>query len=283
MYHQVLGGDPVPGSGDYFGVSLDTFRRHLDEIGAAGYRGCSLSEALAGGTDRRVAITFDDGTIGHFDHALPELSARGMTATFFVTTTWVGQPGYAGWDQLRAMQKAGMEIGSHTRTHPFLSELQPEALTSELAGSRAEIERQLGREVRCLALPGGDAPRRALRHLLGDAGYTAVATSRWGVNPDPPPRAAGWIRRATVRGAAPLTEFRRILDADAMLSLRHQAREAILGALRRALGPSRYARWRRHFLDAADGGGGPGSGRDAGGSLTQGGTSRSDESNRPYH
>jgi peptidoglycan/xylan/chitin deacetylase (PgdA/CDA1 family) len=174
-----------------------------------------------------------------------------MTATFFVTTTWVGKPGYTSWDQLRAMQAAGMEIGSHTRTHPFLSELQHEALTAELAGSRAEIERQLGREVRCLALPGGDAPRRALRHLFGDAGYAAVATSRWGVNPASSPRAPSWIRRATVRGAATPVEFLRVLDGDAILSLRRQSRESILGAVRRALGPSRYARYRRRFLDAA--------------------------------
>jgi peptidoglycan/xylan/chitin deacetylase (PgdA/CDA1 family) len=252
MWHEVLAGEPASGGfSDYFAVSRHTFGRQLDAIAAAGYRGCSLAGALSGGTGPRVGITFDDGTIGHYERALPELVARKMTATFFVTTAWVGRPGYVTWDQLRAMRDAGMEIGSHTRTHPFLSELDAENVERELRGAREEIDTALGQRTVTVALPGGDAPRRALRPLLAGAGYSVVATSRWGVNGPARPGAPAWIRRCTVPVASRLEEFQRILDGDVMLSVRRRSREWVLGALRDVLGPTRYTRWRRRFLDAA--------------------------------
>jgi len=251
MYHEVTGSEPGRSVADYFAVSRETFGRHLDAIAAAGCRGCSVGEAARPGAGPRVAITFDDGTAGHYAHALPELVARGMTATFFVITTRVGQPGYVTWDQLRAMRQAGMEIGSHTRTHPFLSELDAAGVEREVGGARAEIDAALGQETVALALPGGDAPRRSLRPLLGAAGYRVVATSRWGVNREAPREGVAWIRRSTVRGAAEPAEFRRILEADPSLSARRRLRESVLGSLRRLLGPTRYARWRRAFLGAA--------------------------------
>lgn len=252
MYHQVLPGRPAAGSGDYFAISRESFSRQLDAIAAAGSRGCALRAALSTRAGRPVAITFDDGTIGHYQHAWPELVARQMTATFFVTTSWVGRPGYVTWSQLREMQQGGMEIGSHTRTHPFLSELDAAGVTDELGGAREEIDAALGQRTTAIALPGGDAPRRALRPLLAAAGYTVVATSRWGRNPGFPTGAFPWIRRCTVRGASEPSQFDRILGADFLLSARHRLRESALGSLRGALGPSRYARWRRRVLDVMD-------------------------------
>ena len=249
MYHQVLDGEPAPGAGDHFAVSRATFARHLDLIRAAGLSGCTLTQAIDGAAGAPVAITFDDGTAGHALHALPELAARGMTATFFVVTGWVGRPGYATWEQLRAMRSAGMEIGSHTRSHPFLSELTAEELEQELRGSREEIDAALGQRTVAMALPGGDAPRRALRPLLARAGYAVVATSRWGTNASGRPETPVWIRRSTVPG--PAGEFQRVLAGDVGLAARRRTRESVLGALRAMLGPSRYARWRRRFLDAA--------------------------------
>jgi peptidoglycan/xylan/chitin deacetylase (PgdA/CDA1 family) len=249
MYHEVLAEEPAPGARDYFAVSRATFAGHLDQIRAAGYAGCSLARAIDAADGPRVAITFDDGTAGHALHAVPELVARGMTATFFVVTGWVGRPGYATWEQLGAMRGAGMEIGSHTRSHPFLSELPAAELERELRGSREEIDRALGQHTTALALPGGDAPRRALRPLLAGAGFSVVATSRWGYNSPGSPGTPVWIRRCTVPAAA--RDFRRVLAGDAGIGARRRARESALGALRAMLGPTRYARWRRRFLDAA--------------------------------
>jgi peptidoglycan/xylan/chitin deacetylase (PgdA/CDA1 family) len=251
MYHQVLASAPSTGAAEYFAVSRETFGRHLDAIRAAGYRGCSLAEAVHGDAAALVAITFDDGTVGHATQAVPELVARGMTATFFVTTSWVGQPGYLTWEQLHDMRQVGMEIGSHTRTHPFLSELSEAEVERELRGSREEIDARLGQRTVALALPGGDPPRRARRGLVARAGYQVVATSRWGRNRSLTGEPPYWVRRSTIRRTTGDAEFRRVLHGDPLLALRHTAREALLGSARHALGPSRYARWRRRVLGLA--------------------------------
>jgi len=248
LYHDVMADDPGrSGATAYFGVSGHSFAAQLDHITGLGWRGCSIEEALRD-DGARVAISFDDGHAGQFERAFPALARRGMTATIFVTTGWVGTPGYVSWSALREMKAAGMSIQSHTRTHPFLSELDPAALREELYGSRAELDQQLGQRTHALALPGGDPPRAPLRGALAEAGYTVIATSRWGVNPDT--RAAGplWVRRCTVRGRVSGADFRRIVEGDQLIAWRRRLREGVLRGLRTSMGPTRYARWRRRVL-----------------------------------
>ena len=59
------------------------------------------------------------------------------------------------WDDVRALRTAGMDIQSHTRRHRVLQTLDGDALADELAGSRAELERELGEPVRTIAYPVG--------------------------------------------------------------------------------------------------------------------------------
>jgi len=227
------------------------FERMLDVIRDEGYVGCALADALRSPSPRRVAITFDDGTWGQFAYAAPALRARGMTATIYVTTDWVGRPGYMSWDDLRQIADQGISIQSHTRSHPFLSELDATRLRAELEESKAALDRELRQDTSEIALPGGDAPGRSLRHLIGDAGYRVVATSRWGMNQgvDSSDRSPRWIRRCTVRGDITREMACRFIAGDRWLALARRPREAALGGIRSGLGPTRYARWRRRLLD----------------------------------
>jgi hypothetical protein len=59
------------------------------------------------------------------------------------------------------------------------------------------------------------------------------------------------VRRCTVRGEPDQREFARLLGRDPWLFARRRARETVLGALRSALGPTRYARWRRQIIGLA--------------------------------
>lgn len=256
LYHDVAAELGRPASGpSRFAVGRRSFEAHLDLIRDCGYRGCAIATALVATTEPRVAISFDDGELGQCTHALPALVARGMTATFFITTSWVGRAGFVTWAHLRDMKSAGMSIQSHTHTHPFLSELDERALHEELRESKAILDDKLEQATDMLALPGGDPPRAAFRHMVREAGYAVVATSHWGANPDRVPPGGGPLRlhRCTVRGAPALQHMRRILAADWWLGRRRRLREAVLSATRRSLGPSRYARWRRHLLDALAG------------------------------
>lgn len=254
LYHDVLAGaPPANGGSQRFAVSLSAFEEQLNIIEASGARGCSIGEALESRGPDCIAISFDDGDRGQYERAFPALRAKGMTATFFITTAWVGTDGYATWDQLREMKEAGMSIQSHTHTHPILAELDADQLAAELWRSKAELDSALDQDTDEIALPGGDLPAPSLRGLMYDAGYRVVATSRWGANDRV--RVDGGmplkINRCTVQGEPAGAHFRRIIAGDAWLAARRRARDAALRGLRSALGPSRYSVLRRRVLDVA--------------------------------
>lgn len=62
----------------------------------------------------------------------------------------------AGWPALAALGEAGMELGSHTLSHPFLSLLPPDEQRRELGGAAALIRERTGAEVTGAAYPNGD-------------------------------------------------------------------------------------------------------------------------------
>lgn len=252
MYHDVTPAlPPRNGGAERFAVPVEAFERQLDLIREEGLRGCSIAEAVSR-PEGRVAISFDDGDAGQYERAFPALVARDMTATFFITTAWVGSAGYVTWTQLAEMRSAGMSIQSHTRTHPFLSALSAEELLVELRDSRLELNEALGQDTVALALPGGDEPRPALRHLLPAAGYRVVATSRWGVNPPAAARSGEnpmRIQRCTIMGDPAPDRFRRIVRGDPWVLGLQRARGSALRAVRTGMGPGRYASLRRRVLD----------------------------------
>ncbi len=251
MYHDVLPATDAAGGGpERFAVPLDSFETMLDAIRDTGHVGCSVEEALRI-REPRVAISFDDGARSQFDHAVPALVARDMTATFFVTTDLIGRPGFMDWAELREISSLGMSVQSHTRSHPFLSELDRGELVAELEESKSALDAGLDQDTDQISFPGGDAPRWRLRHLLGECGYRLVAGSRWGTNRGR--RGLDHRRplhRCTMRGAVSADEARHILGSATLLSLRTYSKELVLNGARAAIGPSRYARWRRRFLDA---------------------------------
>ncbi len=59
------------------------------------------------------------------------------------------------WEMLSEMHRSGITIGSHTRTHVWLTRESPEAMTDEVAGSRQELEKGLGVTIQHFAYPDG--------------------------------------------------------------------------------------------------------------------------------
>jgi peptidoglycan/xylan/chitin deacetylase (PgdA/CDA1 family) len=88
------------------------------------------------------------------------------------------------WDELRALERAGMEVESHTRTHRVMNTLSSQDVCEELMGSRIDLEAQLGRRVRALAYPVGYPVRHLpyMRDALRRTGYELAFTNQTGVN-----------------------------------------------------------------------------------------------------
>lgn len=74
------------------------------------------------------------------------------------------------WDMLREIRRAGVTIGSHTRTHVRMPNESRQRVIEETAGSRAEIETKLGAEVGHFAYPSGCFDTAAV-DAVAAAGY----------------------------------------------------------------------------------------------------------------
>ena len=85
----------------------------------------------------------------------------------------------ATWAEAARLAEAGMEIGAHTLTHPFLSRLGEASQRREIAGSRELIAARLGHAPRGLAYPGGDYDAVSVR-ITSQAGFEHAVTTRAG-------------------------------------------------------------------------------------------------------
>lgn len=177
------------------------FRAHLDALEAADARVLPLDVAVArlrAGTlpERAVALTFDDGYASVVETAWPMLKERGLPATLFVVTGSLVGPMRFWWDEaetdpdrirlatpdeLREAAGQGLDLGSHSVTHPWLPGLEPALLDQELRESRDRLEDLLGRPVRSLAYPTGGWSDR-VREAASRAGYTTGVTVDRGLN-----------------------------------------------------------------------------------------------------
>ncbi len=195
----ILGFHAVVDSPGRLDVTPTQFVAQLDALVAAGFHSVPLSALLDHADratplpERPIVLTFDDGTADAIRVVLPALRARGMVATFFVVSSWIGDdeahrslhPAGADesshpvltWPEVRALHAAGMEIGSHSRTHPRLPELDDKALLEELRGSRRELEAGLGAPIDLFAYPYNSV-RARIEPVVIAAGYRAAVAGQ---------------------------------------------------------------------------------------------------------
>jgi len=186
MYHHVL----PEGQGDSlrpFVVFEGCFNDQLRFLRDSGFRGVHLAELFdqaegkASRAGRNIVITFDDGSMSVFEHALPLLVAYGFTATFFVSPGSLGATNH--WDvpeiprvplmgktQVHELVKAGFEIGSHGLNHINHSNCSPATAAKEMADSRKEIQDLFGVPCDFFSHPFGEYPAN-YPALCAEAGY----------------------------------------------------------------------------------------------------------------
>ena len=85
-----------------------------------------------------VTIEFDDGNADQYQ-ALAMLSARGMHATFYVNTGFIGDSSHLSWTQLQNLFAAGNDIGGHTLTHTDLKKLKTAAARNQVCQDRDNL------------------------------------------------------------------------------------------------------------------------------------------------
>lgn len=139
-----------------------------------------LTDSYKNGTglpEKSVVLTFDDGWKNQYTYAFPILKKFGYPATFFIITKVRGGT-YMTWDEIREMDQAGMDIESHSETHPKLTKISADKALQEIAGSKKTLETELGHAIDSIAYPYYDH-NAAVMKIVEDAGYGA-ARAGWG-------------------------------------------------------------------------------------------------------
>jgi peptidoglycan/xylan/chitin deacetylase (PgdA/CDA1 family) len=187
-YHAVSDRWPAP-----LALPAERIERQVADLLRRGFVATTFRDAvLDPPAARTVAVTFDDAFRSVFLQARPVLESLGVPGTLFVPTALIGGAGPMAWpgtdrwlgtpyeDELTPMSwgevaelsEIGWELGSHTRTHPKLPTLSPDALRDEVEGSRADLEERLGVRCESIAYPYGEY-NAAVVAATREAGYSA--------------------------------------------------------------------------------------------------------------
>ena len=174
-----------------FEAQLDYLRRNFNVL--------SLGDYLRARREGRelppysVVITFDDGYRNFYTMAAPRLRERSLPASLFLTVGKIKEEGkgggwspeddieYLSWPEVVELKGHGVEVGSHTITHPMLSQLPPEEAERELRESFEAVARRTGDGAPPFAYPFGDyTPEVAASART--LGYSCALTTDAGAN-----------------------------------------------------------------------------------------------------
>jgi len=145
----------------------------------------SLTGLLAG-VDVSASAIPGMRAASHSPHAavttlLPALSQAHVDRVIAMLTDQVGNgipegPRSVSWANIDEMRRAGVTIGSHTKTHAWLANESNEKAFEEIAESKAELERRLGAPADHFAYPGGQFTPPVVE-MVARAGYRYAYTA----------------------------------------------------------------------------------------------------------
>jgi peptidoglycan/xylan/chitin deacetylase (PgdA/CDA1 family) len=131
-----------------------------------------------------VSLVFDDGLLSQYNSARPILTAANLSGVYAIITQGVkdvsGDNASMTWAQIATLQSLGNEIASHTRTHPFLTELTSAQLQSEVVGAYSDLVAK-GFTPKTFVYPYGDT-NPTVEAAVKAAGYIGARGSYWGMN-----------------------------------------------------------------------------------------------------
>jgi peptidoglycan/xylan/chitin deacetylase (PgdA/CDA1 family) len=198
LYHQFTA--PGVSSKNPWSMKQDVFAQEMNYLKDNGYHVVPMSDLLKfikheiGLPPNSVVITIDDGYKSAIVYAAPILKQNGFPWTYFIYPDFITVnegKGAASWNDLLALQADGVDIESHSMTHPMLTKhhqkdkkgvwhnFSPEEyeqwLTNETAGSKALLEQKMGKPIICFAYPYGDYNKEVEAKAIA-AGYQAIFT-----------------------------------------------------------------------------------------------------------
>jgi peptidoglycan/xylan/chitin deacetylase (PgdA/CDA1 family) len=197
MYHRITDDRRIAASAKDWCVGSSAFRRHLELLDWLGFTAITFNDYrlhLAGELNlpkKPVILSFDDGYEDTFEIAFPLLEEFGMKGVVFVlgdrtiaSNAWDLPEGLANIrlmsdKQILEMHSAGHEIGSHSMSHPRLTQLPRSSAWDEISRSRILLEMLLNAPIKSFAYPYG-LVNQTLKNMVADAGYSLACSTYTG-------------------------------------------------------------------------------------------------------
>ncbi len=243
MYHELrcAGRDTCRPESGYtrYVVAQEEFSRQLAWLKQEGIAGRSVGSALQAPGQGGVAFTFDDGCETDLLAAAPLLKEHGFGATFYVVVGFLGQRGYLSQAQAHELADQGFEVGCHSMTHPYLTDVSQSELRVQVADAKQQLEQILGRPVEHFCCPGGRV-NGDVRRMAREAGYSSLVTTRPGINTAASDRFD--LCRVTILSDTPMDDFQRLCRGQGLWKQR--AKTAVLATAKAVLGNTLYEKLR---------------------------------------
>jgi peptidoglycan/xylan/chitin deacetylase (PgdA/CDA1 family) len=184
LYHDVVEPGQFASSGfpdgdaQIYKLERSQFELHLQKIDQIPKRAKVVLVDHASQDIGREALlfTFDDGGSSALRIATL-LEKHGWRGHFFITTDYIGKPGFLGEDQIRDLHHRGHAVGSHSCSHPArMSHCSQEQLLREWKESSRVLSNILGDKLRVASVPGGYYSRR-VAEAAADSGIEVLFNS----------------------------------------------------------------------------------------------------------
>lgn len=166
-------------------LHVDQFKEQIEYLHNHGYNTITLNQLydyLQNGSDlpeKPIVITFDDGYVDNYEHALPILKEYNMKATLFMISDAANTPGFVNTAQMHQMESAGFDIQGHTNHHKILTHMDPTELPDAILGGKTSMEGILGEPISYLAYPGGFNDM-LVQYVTKQSGYKMAFTVNQG-------------------------------------------------------------------------------------------------------
>ncbi len=175
-------------------VKPDELKKQIHFLKNEGYVAINFLDIQKGYIpEKPIIITFDDGYSSVFNNAFPILRDVGFTAVVFIITGFIGE--WNTWDvnlggirfrhlnenQIKALSKAGWEIGAHGKTHLSFTRLSHQEIKHELEDSKNKLQQLTGQPIISLAYPFGIHSQKAEK-IAYKIGFRFACVNLWGTN-----------------------------------------------------------------------------------------------------
>ena len=198
-----------------------------------------LATELAGAARKNelpFLITVDDGGVSYHRIVAGQLEERGWRGHAFVSTDFIGRPGFLTAGEIRELDARGHLIGSHSASHPRrFSSCQRHEMLNEWTKSRKVLEDLLGHAAPVASLPGGYFSLM-VAETAAEAGLKVLFTSQ-PVTRTHARGACTIVGRFAIRAGADADFSRRLVEPPRWTRSEEWASWQVKGLLKPVLGP----------------------------------------------